>query len=65
MVCGYTSDFIDQPLHKHFVSAHGASHHAWAPGPPPSKSGAGQFLPKIFSLIAKYNKLQSFSFPQK
>jgi len=22
-------------------SAHGASHHAWAPGPPPSKSGAG------------------------
>jgi len=41
MICGNTSDFIDHPLHEHFVSAHGASHQAWAPGPPPFKSGAG------------------------
>jgi len=40
MICGNTSDFIDHPLLKHFVSAHGASHNAWAPVPPPSKSGA-------------------------
>jgi len=33
MICGKTSDFIDHPLPKDFVSAHGASHHAWAPGP--------------------------------
>jgi len=39
-VCGNTSDLIDHSLPKHFVSAHEASHHAWAPGPPPSKSGA-------------------------
>ena len=38
--CGNTSDFIDHPLPKDSVSAHGASHHTWAPGPPPSKSGA-------------------------
>ena len=41
MICGNTSDFIDHPLPKNFVSAHGASHHVWAPDPPPSKSGAG------------------------
>jgi len=40
MTCGNTSDFIDHPLPRQFVSAHGASHHVWAPGPPPSKSGA-------------------------
>jgi len=33
MICGNTSDLIDHPLPKHFVSAHGASHHAWAPRP--------------------------------
>jgi len=33
MIRGNTSDFIDHPLPKHFVSARGASHHAWAPGP--------------------------------
>jgi len=33
MICGNTSDFIDDPLPKHFVSAHGASHHAWAQAP--------------------------------
>jgi len=38
MICGNTSDFIDHPLSKHFVSGHGVSHHAWAP---PSKSGTG------------------------
>jgi len=42
MICGNTSDFIDHPLPKLFVSAHGVSHQAWAPGPPPSKSGAVQ-----------------------
>jgi len=30
---GNTCDFIDHPLPKDSVSAHGASHHAWAPGP--------------------------------
>jgi len=40
-VCGNTSVFIDHPLHKHFVSAHWASRHAWTPDPPRSKSGAG------------------------
>jgi len=40
MIRGNTSDFIDHPLPKDSVSAHGASNHAWAPGPPPSKSGA-------------------------
>jgi len=40
MICGNTSDFIDHPLPKHFVSAYGASHHAWVPSPLPSKSGA-------------------------
>jgi len=28
------------PLPEHFISAHGAYHHAWVPGPPLSKSGA-------------------------
>jgi len=32
MTCRNTSDSIDHPLSKHFVSAQGASHHAWAPG---------------------------------
>ena len=41
MIRGNTSDFIDHPLPKYFESAHGASHHAWTPGLPPSKSGAG------------------------
>jgi len=40
MVCGNTSDVIDQPLPNDFVSAHGASHQAWVPGPPAFKSGA-------------------------
>ena len=40
MICGNTSDFIDHPLPKHFVTAHGVSHHTWAPGTRPSKSGA-------------------------
>jgi len=31
---------MDHPLRKHFVTAHGASHHSWAPDPQPSKSGA-------------------------
>jgi len=39
MMCGNAIDFIDHPLPKDFVSAHGASHHVWTPGPPPSKSG--------------------------
>jgi len=33
MIRGNSSDFIDHPLPKDSVSAHGASHHAWAPGP--------------------------------
>jgi len=33
MIRGNTSGLIDHPIPKHFVSAHGASHHAWAPGP--------------------------------
>jgi len=41
MIRGNTSDFIDHLLFKDSVTAHGTSHHAWAPGPPPSKSGAG------------------------
>jgi len=28
-----TTDFIDHPLPKDSVSAHAASHHAWAPVP--------------------------------
>jgi len=42
-----TSDFIDHPLPKHFASAHGAFHQAWAPGPSPSKSGAGMCIQSI------------------
>ena len=30
---GNTGNFIYHPLPKNSVSAHGASHHAWAPGP--------------------------------
>jgi len=37
MIRGNTSDFIDHTLPKDSVSAHGASHHTWAP---PSESGA-------------------------
>jgi len=33
MIRENTSDFITYPLSKDSVSAHGASHHAWAPGP--------------------------------
>jgi len=33
MICGNAIDFIDHPLPYHFLSAHGASHHAWAPAP--------------------------------
>jgi len=36
-----TNDFIGHPLRKDSASAHGTPHPAWAPGPPPSKSGAG------------------------
>jgi len=43
MTCGNTSDFIGHLLPKHFVSAHGATHHAWAPGSP-SKTGANKSL---------------------
>jgi len=39
MICGNTIDTIDHPLPKRFKSAHGVSNDAWAPGPPPSKSG--------------------------
>jgi len=41
MIRENTSDFIAQHLPKHFAYAHGTSHHAVAPGPPPSRSGAG------------------------
>ena len=44
MIRGNTIDFIGHPLPRHFVSAHGASHHAWDPGPP-SKSGAALTTP--------------------
>jgi len=57
MICGNTSDFIDHPLPKHIISAHGASHHAWAPGPPPSKSGA--------ELRCSLNEMQVCSFLAK
>jgi len=40
MIRGNTSDFIGHPLPKDSISAHGASHHTWPAGPPPSKSGA-------------------------
>jgi len=33
MIRGNTSDFIGHPLPKNSIFAHGASHHAWAPGP--------------------------------
>jgi len=33
MMRSNTSDFIDHPLPKDCISAHGASHHAWTPGP--------------------------------
>jgi len=38
----YYRNFIGHPYLKILYpqSAHGASHHAWTPGPPPSKSGA-------------------------
>jgi len=41
MIRGNSIDFIDHHLPKDLVSPHGASHHAWAPGLQPSKSGAG------------------------
>jgi len=34
MIRGNTSDFIGPPLPEDSTSAHGASHHAWAPGLP-------------------------------
>jgi len=37
MIRGNTSDIIGHPPPKDFIFAHGASHHAWAPGPLPSK----------------------------
>jgi len=40
MICGKTSDFIDRPLSKHFVPAHGGLPPRLGPRPPPSKSGA-------------------------
>jgi len=40
MIRGNPSDVIGHPLPEDSTSAHGASHHAWALGPPPSKSGA-------------------------
>jgi len=38
-----TNDFIDHPLPKDSVAPLGASHHAWVPGSPPSKSGARDY----------------------
>jgi len=54
MICGNTSDIIDHPLPKHFVSAHGASLYAWAPVPPPSKSGAGKHQTSVNADHCKY-----------
>jgi len=31
MICGNTCNFIGHPTPKDFISAHGASYHAWAP----------------------------------
>jgi len=39
MIRGNNSDFIRHPLPEDSISAHGASHQAWAPGLPTSKSG--------------------------
>jgi len=62
MICGNTSDFIDHPLPKHFVSAHGASHRAWAPGLPQYKFGAVVFATfgKDFFTLCLFNSLNGF-----
>jgi len=44
MIRGNASDFIGHHLPKDSTPAHGASHHAWAPSSPPSKSGAAYIL---------------------
>jgi len=54
------SDFIDHHLPEDSVSAHGASHHAWATGPPPSKSGAGFRF--AISLLMWFEKMSLISF---
>jgi len=64
MMCGNTIDCIDHPLPKHFVSAHRASHHAWAPGTPPSKSGADSRM-KIFARRKNILKILSNAFGGK
>jgi len=59
------SDFIDHHLPKDSPSAHGASHHALVPGPPPSKCGAAgrcqitQSLLKMSSEIANTGNTSS------
>jgi len=47
-----TNNFIDHLLPKDSVSAHGTPHHAWIPGPPPSKSGAAVIM-RLFSSAIK------------
>ena len=44
---GNASDFINQPLPKDSVSAHGASHHARSPGLPPSKSSIANTITSV------------------
>jgi len=58
MIRGNTSDFIDHPLPTDYVSAHGVSHHAWAPGPPPmgvhrnfSRGGQRRHFPYLFQFV--------------
>jgi len=65
MICGNTSDFFDHPLPEHFVSAHGASHHVWAPGPPLSQSCAAKDMKYeceagyIWSILGKLGQSDS------
>jgi len=51
MVFRNTNDFIDPPLPKHFVSAHGTSHHAWAPGKGVRKGGLGVKPPHELDIL--------------
>jgi len=64
MIRGNASDFIDHPLPKHFVSAHGASHHPRAPGPPPSKPGVdwARELYKSYTDSGSLGILKKFKF---
>jgi len=60
MIRGNTTDFIDHPLPKDSVSAHGASHHAWAPGPhhlnPALKRTFADLLPCYYYKIKTNSK---------